>query len=114
MPYDVKLEFRVKQEMRDGVRLSSDVYRPDADGKFPVIITRSPYMTVEGFQKRFAEQGRFFATNGYVFVIQDCRGKNDSEGIFRPSFDDLTDGCSTLSWCATQTWIITWPATSTI
>ena len=104
MPYDAKLEFGIKQEMRDGTRLSSDIYRPNADGKFPVIITRSPYMTAEGFQKRFAEEARFFASNGYVFVIQDCRGKNDSEGTFRPFFDDPNDGFDTLSWCAKQDW----------
>lgn len=104
MSYDVKLEFGVKQVMRDGVRLSSDIYRPDAAERVPVILTRSPYMTVEGFQKRFAEQGRFFARNGYVFVIQDCRGKNDSEGVYRPFFDDSTDGYDTLNWCANQEW----------
>jgi hypothetical protein len=104
MDYDVKLEFGVKQVMRDGVRLSSDIYRPNASGRFPVILTRSPYMTVEGFQKRFSEDARFFATNGYVFVVQDCRGKNDSEGIFRPFFDDHTDGFDTLDWCAKQEW----------
>ena len=104
MDYEVKLELGIKEEMRDGVRLSSDIYRPDAKGKFPAIVTRSPYMTVEGFQKRFAEEAKFFAMNGYVFVIQDCRGKNDSEGTFHPFFDDPTDGFDTLSWCAKQEW----------
>jgi uncharacterized protein len=104
MDYDVKLEFSIKQTMRDGVRLSSDIYRPDATGKFPVLITRSPYMTVEGLQKRFAQVAKFFARNGYAFVIQDCRGKNDSEGIFHPFFDDPTDGFDTLTWCGQQDW----------
>jgi hypothetical protein len=100
----VKPEFGIKQEMRDGVKLSADIYRPDAKGKFPVILTRSPYMTVEGFQKRSAEQARFYARNGYVFVTQDCRGKNESDGTFHPFFDDPTDGFDTLSWCARQEW----------
>ncbi len=104
MSLDVRLEFGIKQEMRDGVRLSSDIYRPDAKGKFPVILTRSPYMTVEGFQKRFSEEAKFFAKHGYVFVIQDCRGKNDSEGTFHPFFDDPTDGFDTLNWCVKQEW----------
>ncbi|HKM75520.1 MAG TPA: CocE/NonD family hydrolase, partial [Candidatus Bathyarchaeia archaeon] len=104
MSLDVRLEFGIKQEMRDGVRLSSDIYRPDGKGKFPVILTRSPYMTVEGFQKRFSEEAKFFARHGYVFVIQDCRGKNDSEGTFHPFFDDQTDGFDTLNWCAKQEW----------
>ncbi|MGO9645233.1 MAG: CocE/NonD family hydrolase [Candidatus Bathyarchaeia archaeon] len=104
MSLDVRLEFGIKQKMRDGVKLSSDLYRPDAKGKFPVILTRSPYMTVEGFQKRFSEEAKFFARHGYVFVIQDCRGKNDSEGTFHPFFDDPTDGFDTLNWCAKQEW----------
>jgi len=102
--YEVRLEFGIKQEMRDGVKLSSDIYLPDARGKFPVLITRSPYMTVEGFQKRFSEEAKFFARQGYAFVIQDCRGKNDSEGTFHPFFDDPTDGFDTLNWCAKQEW----------
>ncbi len=104
MSYEIRLEFGIKQEMRDGIRLSSDLYRPDAKGKFPVIVTRSPYMTVEGFQKRSSEEAKFFARQGYVFVIQDCRGKNDSEGTFHPFFDDPTDGLDTLNWCAKQEW----------
>jgi len=47
--YDVKAEFGVKQVMRDGTRLSSDIYRPDSHGRFPVIVTRTPYTTLEGF-----------------------------------------------------------------
>ena len=100
----MKLDFGIKQEMRDGVRLSSNIYRPDTEGRFPVIITRSPYMTVEGFQRRLDEEAKFFARNGYVFMIQDCRGKNNSDGTFHPFFDDPTDGFDTLSWCANQEW----------
>ncbi|HZW56006.1 MAG TPA: CocE/NonD family hydrolase [Nitrososphaerales archaeon] len=104
MNYDVRLEFGVKQEMRDGIKLSSDIYRPDSEERFPTIVTRSPYMTVEGFQKRFADEAKFFASRGYVYVIQDCRGKNDSEGTYQPFFDDPTDGYDTLEWCARQVW----------
>ncbi len=104
MYHDLKIEFGIKQTMRDGVRLSSDIYRPETEGRFPVVLTRSPYMTAEGFQKRFAELARFFAANGYVFVIQDCRGKNDSEGTFHPFFDDPRDGFDTLRWCGQQEW----------
>jgi uncharacterized protein len=102
--YAVKLEFSVKQEMRDGIKLSSDIFRPDANGKFPTIVTRSPYMTVEGFQKRFSAEGKFFASRGYVYVVQDCRGKNDSDGVYQPFFDDPTDGFDTLAWCSKQDW----------
>ena len=103
--YDVHFDFGVKQEMRDGVRLSSDIFRPaDTKGRFPVIVTRSPYQTVSGFQKRMSDEAKFYASRGYVYVIQDCRGKNDSEGEYHPFFDDPTDGFDTLKWCARQEW----------
>ena len=91
--------------MRDGIHLSSDIYLPDRNGeKFPAIITRTPYITVEGFQKVFAEEATFFAKRGYVYIVQDCRGKNDSEGEFHPFFDDPEDGFDTLSWISQQQW----------
>ena len=103
--YDVHFDFGVKQEMRDGVRLSSDIFMPaDTGEEFPVIVTRSPYQTVSGFQKRMSDEAKFYASRGYVYVIQDCRGKNDSEGEYHPFFDDPTDGYDTLTWCARQEW----------
>jgi uncharacterized protein len=97
--------FGIKQTMRDGTKLSSDVFRPDSKGKFPVILTRTPYRTAEGFQKRQNDEAVFHAKHGYVYVIQDCRGKNDSEGVFRPFLDDdARDGFDTLAWAARQDW----------
>ncbi len=103
---DLTLEFDVKQEMHDGTKLSSNIFRPAESGnkKFPVIVTRSPYQTVAGFQKRLSEKARFYANRGYVYVIQDCRGKNDSEGEYHPFFDDPSDGFDTLTWCTRQDW----------
>ena len=48
-PYDRPAEFAVVSEtdipltMRDGVVLRADVHRPDAPGRFPVILTQTPY-----------------------------------------------------------------------
>ncbi len=103
--HQVKLELGVQQRMRDGTRLSSDVFRPDVQGRFPVILTRTPYRTVEGYQASQNAEALFFAKHGYAYVIQDCRGKNDSEGTFRPfQDDDGRDGFDTLAWCAKQKW----------
>jgi putative CocE/NonD family hydrolase len=103
--FDVAFEFDVKQEMRDGTRLSSNIYRPAVSKeKFPVLVTRSPYQTVAGFQKRMSDEAKFYAKRGYVYLIQDCRGKNDSDGEYHPFFDDPTDGFDTLKWCARQEW----------
>ncbi len=101
----VKAELGVKQRMRDGVRLSADVFRPDTQGRFPVILTRTPYRTVEGFQDLQNDEARFFAQHGYAYIIQDCRGKNDSEGVYRPFLDDdRVDGYDTLVWAGKQSW----------
>ncbi len=103
--YPVRLELGTRQRMRDGKRLSSDVFRPDANGRFPVILTRTPYRTVDGYQKMQNDEALFFAKHGYAYVIQDCRGKNDSEGTYRPfQDDDARDGFDTLAWCARQEW----------
>lgn len=102
--YDVLLEFDLKQEMRDGVKLSSNIFRPAAGGKFPVIVTRSPYQSVAGFQSRMSTEAKFYAQRGYIYVIQDCRGKNDSDGEYHPFFDDPEDGFDTLKWCSKQKW----------
>ncbi len=103
-PYEVIEKFGVTQTMRDGTNLSSYIYRPDSDAKFPVILTRTPYSTSNDFFKRFDEEAKFFARNGYVFIIQDCRGKNNSDGVFNPFFDDNYDGFDTIKWILKQKW----------
>jgi uncharacterized protein len=103
--HNVVLDLGVKQKVRDGTNLSSDIFRPDSKGKFPVILTRTPYRTADGFQERQNEEAMFFARRGYVYIIQDCRGKNDSEGVYRPfQDDDARDGCDTLAWAREQGW----------
>ena len=42
-PYEVTVERGVKAKMRDGVTLRADIYRPKADGQFPVLLQRTPY-----------------------------------------------------------------------
>ncbi len=104
--YRVRSEFNVLVPMRDGIKLSADVYRPDAEGKFPVLLTRTYYgksnrdiFTPEG--KKFIE---YFVSRGYVVVIQDCRGRYDSEGEFYIEIYDAEDGDDTYNWCGRQPW----------
>ncbi|HUE82512.1 MAG TPA: hypothetical protein VMM84_10410, partial [Pyrinomonadaceae bacterium] len=40
-PHEVKIEFNHRVRMRDGTELSADIYRPDAPGRFPVILSRT-------------------------------------------------------------------------
>lgn len=89
--------------MRDGVRLSADVYMPDKEGRYPVLLMRTYYgkCNITGEMKEFIS---YFVKRGYVVVIQDCRGRYDSEGEFYPEIYDFDDGYDTIEWCATQEW----------
>ena len=100
------MNFGVKVPMRDRVELSADIYRPDARGKFPVILERTPYSSLASadYQKRVAVLGKFFARRGFAFVFQDCRGKNESDGVFYPMINETEDGYDTQEWCGTQSW----------
>src|SRR5262249_23525210 len=67
--------------MRDGVKLSVDVYRPDAQGRYPAILIHTPYNNNSSL---WTERARGFAKRGYVVAISDCRGRFDSEGEWDP------------------------------
>src|SRR5438105_1130389 len=68
--YKVKLQYDVKVPMRDGVKLSTDIYRPDAPGQFGVIVIRTPYdNNAEGNVSDVV----YFAQRGYAVVVQDDR-----------------------------------------
>lgn len=90
--------------MRDGVRLTADVYRPAREGvpeddPLPAVLERTPY------GKRDAERAwraRFFARHGYVTVVEDCRGCFSSEGELYFLRDEPFDGYDTVEWIARQ------------
>ena len=79
--------------MRDGVTLRADVYRPKADGKFPVILTRTPYDKTGSLDTCMR-----VAAAGYVCVAQDCRGRYASEGEWYPFKHESEDGYDTIEW----------------
>jgi uncharacterized protein len=97
--YRTRLLNDIGVPMRDGVRLSADVYLPREDGVWPVVLVRTPYGNHESF-----EEASFFAAHGYAAVVQDCRGRHDSEGEFEPWTIELHDGADTVEWCGTQAW----------
>ncbi len=87
--------------MRDGVHLATSIYRPDGDGPWPVILTRTPYgkdaMYGPSTHKAYLE-------HGYVRVVQDVRGKFKSEGKYAAFINDMEDGYDTVEWIAKQPW----------
>ena len=93
--YEVTVERNVAAKMRDGVTLRADIYRPRADGKFPVLLERTPYN--KDFGREFAMRG---AERGYVMVIQDTRGRYASEGEFYTFKNESNDGYDTVEWAA--------------
>ena len=102
----VTVERDVPAMMRDGTVLRADVYRPDAPGKFPVLLQRTPYSKS---REPHEEQGHRFAERGYVVVQQDVRGRHASDGEFLPGFysaehRDSEDGYDTVEWAAALPW----------
>ncbi len=105
--HGVVKETDVQVRMRDGTVLMADVYRPDSSGEFPALIERTPYSKSESSETKFGA-GEFYASRGYVCVIQDVRGRFASEGDFYPFRDDgggvRQDGYDTVEWAAEQSW----------
>ncbi|NOT58289.1 MAG: CocE/NonD family hydrolase [Deltaproteobacteria bacterium] len=95
--YRITVEKNVPAKMRDGTTLHADVYRPDAPGRFPVILLRLPYG--KHMAADFGDH-EFFPARGYVVVIQDGRGRFDSEGTYYPLIDEPRDGYDTVEWAA--------------
>ncbi len=94
-PYRVTIENGARAKMRDGVALAADIYRPQADGKFPVLLQRTPYNRAGS-----AGEASRLASQGYVVIIQDTRGRFDSEGEFYPFRYESQDGYDTVEWAA--------------
>ena len=66
--------------MRDGVRLSANIFLPSERGRFPAILERTPYGKGEDITPNY----QAFVERGYAVVAQDVRGRYESEGIFDP------------------------------
>ena len=99
--YDVEMHLDVKVPMRDGVTLSADMYLPRASGAFPTVLIRTPY---NNNLPEMIEKGRALANRGYVCVIQDVRGRWDSNGTFYPFTNEANDGYDTQEWIGHQPW----------
>ena len=106
-----KYEYRIP--MRDGVRLFTTAYIPKDDStSYPILMTRTPY-TVKPYGEDVYTAGsgtmNYYAAEKFIFVFQDVRGKNGSEGTFvdmRPikenkgpkDTDESTDAYDSIDW----------------
>lgn len=95
------MELNLRTPMTDGTVLSTDIYRPDKRGTFPVILVRTPYTKVS---EKYLKMGKYWANHDYVFMVQDVRGRGDSEGQFTPFVFEASDGNDAINWAADQPW----------
>jgi putative CocE/NonD family hydrolase len=91
---------RVFIPMRDGVRLAANVYLPAETKRLPAILERTPY----GKGSEITPNFQAFVDRGYAVVVQDVRGRYESEGVFHPLHQEPNDGDDTLNWIARQPW----------
>ena len=84
---------------RDYVRLDADLYYPDSLGEFPVLLMRQPYGRKIASTVVYAHPS-WYASQGYLVVIQDVRGRGTSQGEFKLFTNEIEDGLETLNWAA--------------
>lgn len=95
----ITLEADVPCRMRDGVVLIADLYRPQGAGPWPVLLLRLPYDKTQAETVCYFHPS-WYAAQGYLVVVQDCRGRWKSEGEWYPFRDEAADGYDTIEWAA--------------
>lgn len=106
---------RIMVPMRDGVRLATDVYLPAGQsGPLPALLERTPYdrrgtnradrTAADPVPLPKPEIAARFARHGYAYVLQDCRGRFESEGKFTKYLSENLDGVDTIDWLIRQPW----------
>jgi uncharacterized protein len=98
---EVRLERGIRFRMSDGVELVSDHYHPRAPGPHPTLLMRQPYGRDIASTVVYAHP-IWFARHGYNVVIQDVRGRGDSQGEFYPFRNEARDGAETIAWLRTR------------
>ena len=95
-------------EMPDGARIFTAVCLPSAEGTFPVVLCRSPYVDSEQelaeseVCERLADAHRNWLDGGYAVVYQHCRGRGKSSGDCIPYINEREDGLSLQDWIRNQ------------
>jgi uncharacterized protein len=121
--YEIKADRNVKITMSDGVKIDTDIFRPDSPGKFPVLfsiaafnkeiqsdrIWPAPTRTrrIRGTTDASLEVPNvdFFVRRGYVEIIGSVRGNGQSEGVYQYlSQREIQDSYEIIEWAAQQPW----------
>jgi putative CocE/NonD family hydrolase len=93
-------QLHVAIPMRDSVRLWANVFLPLEHTHAPTILLRTPYGKGAGITSNY----QAFVDRGYAVVVQDVRGRYESEGVFQPLEQEPADSDDTLNWIARQPW----------
>ena len=99
-----RLMLNISVPMRDGIDLSAAIWLPPSsigNGPWPVLLLRTIYDNQEA---RYIDWAREFTVHGYAVVMQDCRGRGDSDGQWEPYVCELYDGYDTHEWIGQQDW----------
>ncbi len=96
---DIRIERHKPVKMSDGVILYADVYLPAESGRYPTIVSSTPYgVQRDGAHEMFVK----FAQHGYAVVFFDVRGRYESEGKWEPFRHEAKDGYESVEWAAAQ------------
>ncbi|MGA2118726.1 MAG: CocE/NonD family hydrolase [Bryobacteraceae bacterium] len=93
-------DLHVPIPMRDGVRLYANIFLPSEHARVPAILVRTPYGKGEDLVPNY----QALVDHGFAMVIEDVRGRYESEGEFHPLEQETPDGNDTLDWIARQSW----------
>ncbi|HSQ27267.1 MAG TPA: CocE/NonD family hydrolase [Anaerolineales bacterium] len=96
---EINFKWGVKIPMGDSVLLNATLYCPKTDKPVPAIFTLTPYIA-----DSYHPRAEYFARRGLAFVLVDCRGRGNSEGIFEPFIHESRDGSDIVAWLAEQSW----------
>jgi putative CocE/NonD family hydrolase len=101
---EVLVQKNIKVPVRDGTHLALDLYLPASagqplPGKHPTLLVRTPYD-----KNGVVAEARWFAERGYAVAVNDCRGRYESEGLWRFIVDDPNDGYDICAWIGRQPW----------
>jgi len=81
----------------DGVLLASRIWNPEGQGPWPVLLMRQPYGSALASTITYAHP-QWYAAHGFLVVVQDVRGRGESEGTFRGFDQEASDGAEAVRW----------------
>lgn len=102
--YEMRCIYQLETPMRDGVILRGDLYRPAAEGAYPVLLMRTVFRKALMGRAFGQYDPSWYVRRGYAVFIQDVRGLGESDGEFDRFTADGPDGYDTIEWIAGQDW----------